>query len=424
MATIYLRPDLRTSGGEIQDILLNGRYAGNMSLVFRENDRIGGAVQLDRSALSEEDQERVISFVQDYIQEMIYAVRAVDCDVVVTSGGYERVIATRRDEAGRRKTVGDGVEPSREALFERAAESGGPRRSALGDGAAAGRSVVGHAGGGGSGADVFDPEDDGTLGDEDAEHLDPLEMEETKAAYYELVVVGESRGRVDYHVYDEENRFVAEAEFRTRGHDGFGEIRFRFLPGEDEIEAVTDLIVSDFDEDEIDTFDIRVLHKGQELERIELAHEDLENGPADAASERDRSGRRDDLDGRSGRIGKADRSGRGGRTDGEELAEAAGRGGRYIVTLARDDGDMLTYEIFDHHRGGPPIGTATVDISQRELTGFIEFSDPVGEDVREEAAIELMRELDKEKDYRSINLSVMCGNEKVDELMFEEEPVH
>lgn len=349
MSTIYLRPDLRTSGGEIHDILLNGRYAGNMSLVYRESDRIGGAVQLDRTMLSEEDQERVISFVQDYIQELIYAVRAVDCDVIVTSGEYERVIATNRDEAGRRKSGGE--------LSARIDED----------------------------PDVLDPEEDATIGDEDAEHLDPLEMEEGKAAYYELVVVDQSGEHVSYQVYDEENRFVAEAEFSTRGPDCFGEVRFRFLPGEDEIEAVTDLIVSDFDEEEIDTIEIRVLHQGQELERIELTHEDLEN-EADAASDHERSG--------------------------------------YIVTLARDDGDMLTYEIHDAARGGTPIGTATVDIAQRELTGFMEFSDPVGEEVREEVAMALMRELDKEKDYRSLNLSVMHGNVKVDELMFEAEPVH
>jgi len=365
MTTIMLRPDLKTSGGEIHDILLNGRYAGNMTLVYRERDRIGGAVQLDRASMTESDKREVVQFVRNYIQDLILAVRAVDCDVIVTNSAYDHIIATSRDEAGNWKEMDD------ENEYERFADAEDEEEDY--------EDVAG-----------FEPDDYEPLGDEDADNVDRIEMrtpDGRKAAYYELVIVGESRNKIEYHVYDQEMEWLAEAVFRTHGTECFGEIRFQFLPGEDEIEAVTDLIVSDFDEDEIDSFDIRILHEGEELERIELTHEDLTD--ADAYDDE--------------------------RTELEN---------DYTVTLARDDGDMLTYEIYNQKHGGLPIGTATVDIAHRQLSGFIDFRDPLDEEDREAVASLLMRELDKEKEYKSLNLSVMHGNEKIDELMYETDPVH
>jgi hypothetical protein len=361
MTTIMLRPDLKTSGGEIHDILLNGRYAGNMTLVYRERDRIGGAVQLDRASMSESDKREVVQFVRNYIQDLILAVRAVDCDVVVTNSAYDHIIATSRDEAGRPKEMDEDEEYELSADEE---EDDDETYAA------------------------FDGEEYEPIGDEDADNLDILEMQGRKAAYYELVVVSETRNKIEYHVYDQEMEWLAEAVFRTHGTDCFGEIRFNFLPGEDEIEAVTDLIVSDFDEEEIDSFDIRVLHEGVELERIELTHEDLT-----------------DLDSFE--------------DDGFDDVDSD-----FTVTLARDDGDMLTYEIYNQKRGGLPVGTATVDIAHRQLSGFIDFRDSTDEEEREEVAGLLMRELDKEKEYKSLNLSVMHENVKIDELMYETDPVH
>lgn len=356
MTTIMLRPDLKTSGGEIHDILLNGRYAGNMTLVYREHDRIGGAVQLDRSSMTESDKHEVVSFVQNYIQDLILAVRAVDCDVIVTNSAYDHIIATPQDETGRLKEMDDAGEAD-EADFRQ-----GPS---------------------------FEFDEFEAVSDEDADNLNRIEMRggrnEGKAAYYELVIVGESRNKVEYHVYDQGMKWLAEAFFQTRGTDCFGEIHFMFLPGEDEIEAITDLIVSDFNEEEIDTFDIRIMHEETELEHIELTHEDLIDTPSYKVEE-------DESD--------------------------------FTVTLVRDDGDMLTYEIYSQKQGGPPIGTATVDIANRQLSGFIDFHDPCNEEEREMIATLLMRELDKEKDYKTFNLSVMHANEKIDEMLFESETVH
>jgi hypothetical protein len=377
VSTIILRPDLKTSGGEIHDILLNGRYAGNMALIYRERDRIGGAVQLDRSSITDEDKQEVMQFVQNYIQDLIVAVRAVDCDVIVTNSPYDHIIATNRDELGQLKEMDDADEPYELYMDEDFLDE----EEALFD------------------AETLDNNDDFDIGDEDADTMDVIEMggvrrgrtgadaSDRKAAYYELVIVGESRNKMEYHVYDQDMNWQAEAFFQLRGTDCFGEIHFMFEPSEDEIEAITDLIVSDFDEDEVDTFDIRVMFEGNELEHIELKHEDLME-TAEFSLE-------------------------------EEAQES-----NFTVTMARDDGDMLTYEIYNQTRGGLPIGTATVDIANRQLSGFIDFRDPCTEEEREIIATLLMRELDKEKDYKTLNLSVIHRNEKIDEMLFESETVH
>jgi len=71
-----------------------------------------------------------------------------------------------------------------------------------------------------------------------------------------------------------------------------------------------------------------------------------------------------------------------------------------------------------------PIGQATVDISSRELTGFIDFREPSDSLDRERIGMLLMRELDKEKDYRSLHLTMLVNNEPIDEIMFEPDTLH
>lgn len=361
MTTIVLRPDLKTAGGEIHDILINGRYAGNMTLVYREGDRIGGSVQLDRTSISAAEKNEVVHYVHNYIQDLIVAVRAADCDVVVTNSPYDHIIATNRDELGQAKVMDDEAESVYE--YDDLDMDMDDDEELL-----------------------FNYDDDPTIGDEDASELDRIEMEERKEAYYELVIVGEQRNKVEYHVYDQDMDWVAEAFFTLRGEECVGEINFMFNPSDDEIEAVADLIVSDFDEDAVDEFKISVKYEGEELEYIELTHEDLLHTP-----EYNIGGPRDDD---------------------------------FTVTLARDDGDMLTYEIYNQARGGLPVGTATVDIGNRQLSGFIDFREPCTGEEREIIATLLMRELDKEKEYKELNLSVLHQNEKIDEMHFESEQIH
>jgi hypothetical protein len=293
MADIMLRPDLKTAGGEVNDVVMNGRYAGTLTLVYREGDRISGSIQLERDSLSVADKEKVIEFAQNYIQAM-------------------------------------------------------------------------------------------------------MQMDDVTEVFYELVIVGESRNRVEYHIYDQDQDLVAESLMTIYGNDVVGKVHWMHQPEEDEIEAVSDLIVSDFDENEVDTFVIDMEFDNEIIETIELTHEDL--------------------------LDYQDTLGDLAQTGYED--EAGDIYGDYSVILVRDDGDTLTYEIYQQTGGDLPIGTATIDITSKQITGFIDFREPGDDDDREIIATLLMRELDKEKEYDSVNLTMLHNNQPIDELMFEVELVH
>ena len=65
-----------------------------------------------------------------------------------------------------------------------------------------------------------------------------------------------------------------------------------------------------------------------------------------------------------------------------------------------------------------------MDISSRQLTGFIDFREPGDSDDRELIATLLLDELDKEKEYETFNLSMLYRNKLIDEIMFETEQFH
>lgn len=318
--SVTIRPDMRTSSGEVSDILLKDRFVGTLTLVYREGERLSGAIQLDKGTLKQKQKNEVLPFVENYIQALVNALEVSECDVIVTYSKYDQVIIAE-DE------------------------------------------------------DIFEL---GSL-EEEAE-----ENQLANSERYELVIVGESRNKVEYHVYGEGEKWIAEAFITIRGNDVIGEVNWSFEPTEDEIEAVTDLIVSDFDENEVDTFSIDVKYKGELIDIEQLAHEDV--------------------------IMDSD-------LDIEETDD-------YSVVLARDDADTLTYEVYKQTDGGIPIATATIDISQRKLLGNIHFEHPEDEENREHIASLLMNELDKEKDYESFNLTMMHNNQLIDEILFETDQLH
>src|SRR5690606_30704666 len=71
-------------------------------------------------------------------------------------------------------------------------------------------------------------------------------VEEDGALFYELVIVKERKHSLDYHIYDWNRRLAAEAEMTIYATDVAGEVNWKHEPTEEEIEAITDLIVSDF----------------------------------------------------------------------------------------------------------------------------------------------------------------------------------
>lgn len=360
MTDIFLRPDLKTAGGEVCDIMYKNRYAGTMTLVYREKDRIGGSVQLEKESLSSKEKKAVIRFIRRHIQSTIDALKATECDVLVTHSPFDHVIATDAGNAEERGLYDDD-------------------------------------------ANVCWVNDNSRFEDFDTEEIETIEMSKANRrrknkrlsdeagadndyrnpVYYELVATKESKNKLEYHVYDKDKEWIAEVFMRVIGHDVVGDVHWMFNPLDEEIEHVTDLIVSDFDADAVDTFTIDHRYEGDIIETFELTHEDLLSDVP--------------------------------RGDAED----------YTVVLDRDDQDMLTYEIYDQKAGGLPIGTATVDISRRQLSGFIDFRERVekaGE--REKIATLIMQELDKEKDYETISFTMLCNNKPIDEIVFENKPLH
>jgi hypothetical protein len=352
MANVFMRPDLKTAGGEISDILLNGRYVGSLSLVFREYDRVSGAIQLEEPSLPSTDKDEVLEYLNQYVEAFASSVEAEECTVCVTYSSFDSFIDPF-EESGIYQVQDVGLDENDEGL-----------------------------------------DDDIYFDDVDREQFETLNMEKEK---YHLVIVGEGRRKVEYHIHDEDEEWVAEAMMRIQGDDVAGEVYWLFEPTEEEVEDITELLVSDFNEEEIDTFVINHNFEDERIETIDLTHTDLldraiEVTPAKRTRELNTVQPREEED--------------------------------YTVVLARDDEDMLTYEIYQQSHGGLPIGTATVDISQRLLTGFIDFRDRANTNDLDKIAALLMRELDKEKEYTGINLTMLYENEPVDEMVIECEQVH
>lgn len=96
----------------------------------------------------------------------------------------------------------------------------------------------------------------------------------------------------------------------------------------------------------------------------------------------------------------------------------------YGVRLIRDDIDALTYEVYDEDDEDTAIAIATIDIGKDQLSGTIDFHEPHAAEERELIATLILEELDKEKEYDKINLTMYVQNEYADEILFENEEVN
>lgn len=54
MVQIDLTADLRTASGEVQDIMVDGRYTGSLLLIYREGERLSSDLQLEQESIEEE----------------------------------------------------------------------------------------------------------------------------------------------------------------------------------------------------------------------------------------------------------------------------------------------------------------------------------------------------------------------------------
>ncbi|MCZ8512117.1 hypothetical protein O9H85_06685 [Paenibacillus filicis] len=341
MSELVLRPDIRTSGGEVCDIVYRDQFVGTLTLVYREGDKMAGALQLETEVLSEREKDVVCDHVHQYVQGLIDAMRLKECEVMVTFSNYDHVIASEGSSVDPRMP---GVDVEEDLDYE-------------------------------SDWIDYDTRFEDEPGEQDVYTLTGLD----------LAVTSETRNTVEYRIYEGEH-WIADAFVRIDGREVTGFVDWSVEPTEEEMDETADLLAGDLEDREVVSFVIDMKLDGDILETIELTHDDLLEDAADFDSE----------------------------VPGE----------KYNVILARDDGDVLSYEIYQPSRSGLPIGTATVDISDKQLSGFVDFREPGSAGDREAIAMMLMQELEKEKDYDLINLSMMHKNRLIEEMFFETEQLH
>ncbi|GAS80861.1 hypothetical protein BK131_03775 [Paenibacillus amylolyticus] len=337
---VELVTDLRTSGGEVQDVMVNGQYAGSLFLVYREGDRLSGSLQIEQESLPDDTEQRIVEKVHAYVRSLADALEAAYYEVLVSCGSLHSVLHKPESETAwssedmvHDEERYDDIDSSDVKVIP------------------------------GSQAESFTYED--------RDHV--LEME----------MVSAGRSISTYIFNDADGQELAEASLKQYGADAQGEIHWYDEPEENQLEAAAELLVRELDEDIIDTITIRMWHQGNELEALEWIHRDF--------SEEFEDTNESDL-------------------DELEAAEEAS-----YVMLKRKDREFRVYELFLQERGGLPVGTATIDTSQSDLTGYIDYEVP-GTSIQRKSLVEvLMQELDKEMEFDTLHLTMLYRNQIIDE---------
>jgi hypothetical protein len=366
MGQISLRPELVTAGGEACGIMLDNQYVGSLTLLYREEDRIWGTVQLDEDVLDADEKEEIDVFVHRYVESMIDAVGAPECLVTATYSTYDHIIST--DQLGEVEEI---VE-----------------------------------------VESFDFDDD----DEDMDYLgmldDGVEYEFEDDDYYQveeidteedfqLAIVGESRNMVEYQLLNKHNDLVAEAELQLHRGDVVGDIYWNYDPSDEEIDEIAQIIVSDFDPDQVDTFTLNMYYGEEQIATLELTHEDFFDSD-------------EVLD-----VSEDD--------DGLYVDVYADEDIQLFFDLIRDDIDSITFDIYeDEGKRNHRLGTVVLDMNNREITGLVDFVNPRDKEIREQIAYRMIEELDKETEYDTFTITMQYQDEVIDEFVFDtlEQPVY
>jgi len=85
------------------------------------------------------------------------------------------------------------------------------------------------------------------------------------------------------------------------------------------------------------------------------------------------------------------------------------------VMLVRKDREFRVYELFLQERGGLPVGTATIDTSHADLTGYMDYEVPGTSAQRRDLVEVLLQELDKELEFDTLHLTMLYRNQIIDE---------
>ena len=87
--------------------------------------------------------------------------------------------------------------------------------------------------------------------------------------------------------------------------------------------------------------------------------------------------------------------------------------------LRSRDREFSIYDLFVQERGGLPVGTATIDTSHTDITGYMDYDVP-GTSMQRKTLVEvLMRELNREIEFDSLHLTILYRNQIIDEARVE-----
>ncbi|MEO2204236.1 hypothetical protein ABGV42_10810 [Paenibacillus pabuli] len=345
---VELIPDLRTSGGEVLDVMVNDQYAGSLLLVYREGDRLSGSLQMERELVSEDAEKHIIDQVHAYIRSLTDAVEAIYYEVLVSCGTLHSVLQNLEFDPERQSDDMDDVADEY--------------------------------------MDDMDLDDSRVIPDtadeaftyEDREHV--LEME----------LISAGRSISTYVFNDSGGNELAEASLKQYGADIQGEIHWYDVPLESQLDAAAELLVRELDEEVIDTITLRMWHQGNELESMEWVHRDFVD-----TSEEEEYTEYEEWD-----------------NSYDEMDEAEDT---CYVMLVRKDREFRVYELFLQERGGLPVGTATIDTSHADLTGYMDYEVPGTSAQRRDLVEVLLQELDKELEFDTLHLTMLYRNQVIDE---------
>ncbi|WP_342555328.1 hypothetical protein [Paenibacillus sp. FSL R7-0652] len=373
MKQIDIMTDLRTANGEVQDIMVDDRYAGSLLLVYREGERLLGSLQLEQESIEDADEQIIIDKVHAYVRSLSDAVASSYYEVLVSCGTLHSVLQpSDMDEQAAWSSQSTASAEDHREYDEIRYDDALPE-----------------------GANVIPAFQDESFTYEDREHL--LEME----------MVSAGRNISTYVFNDAEGEELAEAALKQYGADARGEIHWYDEPDETIQEAAAELLVRELDEEIIDTITIRMWHQGNELQTLEWVHRDFSEELLDDSDE-DNEEVEDErmLDPNAAFTDLED-------TELEDAEEAG-----YVMLSSRDR-EFRIYDLFIQERGGLPVGTATIDTSYSDLTGYMDYDVP-GTSVQRKALVDvLMRELNKEIEFDSLHLTMLYRNQIIDEARME-----
>ncbi|MDK8182526.1 hypothetical protein [Paenibacillus sp. UMB4589-SE434] len=94
MATIELRPDFKTVGGETMDVMLDDTYAGSLFLLYREQARMQGVFVMDQEAVNDDaTMNQLEAHVERYVQHLCAALGARELEVSFLACGCSKVLS-------------------------------------------------------------------------------------------------------------------------------------------------------------------------------------------------------------------------------------------------------------------------------------------------------------------------------------------